>query len=43
MYEAKEVAEHKEWCDIELSANEQTRKEKTSAVELNMLRWTNWK
>ena len=26
-------AEHKGWCDTELSTNEQTRKEKTEAVE----------
>merc|ERR1711956_164175 len=26
-------AEHKGWCDAELSTNEQTRKEKTEAVE----------
>merc|ERR1719463_344697 len=31
--EANEEAEHKGWCDTELSTNEQTRKEKTSAVE----------
>merc|ERR1711966_125579 len=30
---ANEEAEHKGWCDTELSTNEQTRKEKTSAVE----------
>ena len=30
---AKEIAEHKGWCDVELSTNEQTRKEKTEAVE----------
>merc|ERR1719460_2819878 len=29
----KEEAEHKGWCDTELSTNEQTRKEKTSGVE----------
>jgi len=34
MEEANEEAEHKGWCDTELSTNEQTRKEKTSAVEL---------
>ena len=28
-----EEAEHKGWCDTELSTNEQTRKEKTEAVE----------
>jgi len=33
MEEANEEAEHKGWCDTELSTNEQTRKEKTSAVE----------
>merc|ERR1719253_1121398 len=33
MEEAKEEAEHKGWCDTELSTNEQTRKEKTDAVE----------
>ena len=26
-------AEHKGWCDTELSTNEQTRKEKTEAAE----------
>merc|ERR550537_811997 len=31
--EANEEAEHKGWCDTELSTNEQTRKEKTEAVE----------
>jgi len=31
--EANEEAEHKGWCDTELSTNEQTRKEKTQAVE----------
>jgi len=31
--EAAEEAEHKGWCDTELSTNEQTRKEKTEAVE----------
>jgi len=34
MEEANEEAEHKGWCDTELSTNEQTRKEKTQAVEL---------
>merc|ERR1719270_1840018 len=34
MAEANEEAEHKGWCDTELSTNEQTRKEKTEAVEL---------
>jgi len=33
MDEANEEAEHKGWCDTELSTNEQTRKEKTRAVE----------
>jgi len=33
MEEAAEEAEHKAWCDQELSSNEQTRKEKTAAVE----------
>merc|ERR1719271_2366646 len=33
MEEANEEAEHKGWCDTELSTNEQTRKEKTAAVE----------
>jgi septal ring factor EnvC (AmiA/AmiB activator) len=33
MEEANEEAEHKGWCDEELSTNEQTRKEKTDAVE----------
>jgi cell division septum initiation protein DivIVA len=33
MEEANEEAEHKGWCDTELSTNEQTCKEKTSAVE----------
>jgi len=32
--EAAEEAEHKAWCDEELSTNEQTRKEKTEAVEM---------
>eukprot|EP00972_Heterocapsa_arctica_P023673 3488373-Heterocapsa_arctica.AAC.1 len=31
MEEANEEAEHKGWCDTELSTNEQTRKEKTEA------------
>jgi len=34
MEEANEEAEHKGWCDTELSTNEQTRKEKTNAVEM---------
>merc|ERR1711933_113991 len=34
MEEANEEAEHKGWCDTELSTNEQTRKEKTDAVEM---------
>jgi len=33
MEEANEEAEHKGWCDTELSTNLQTRKEKTEAVE----------
>merc|ERR1719240_432825 len=33
MEEANEEAEHKGWCDTELSTNERTRKEKTAAVE----------
>merc|ERR1719326_2788288 len=33
MEEANEEAEHKGWCDEELATNEQTRKEKTDAVE----------
>merc|ERR1719450_680041 len=33
MEEANEEAEHKGWCDQELSTNAQTRKEKTMAVE----------
>merc|ERR1719392_485428 len=33
MEEANEEAEHKGWCDTELSTNEQTRKEKTAGVE----------
>jgi len=32
--EAAAEAEHKGWCDTELSTNEQTRKEKTEAVEM---------
>jgi len=31
--EANEEADHKGWCDTELSTNEQTRKEKTTYVE----------
>merc|ERR550514_2302927 len=34
MEEAAEEAEHKGWCDTELSTNEQTRKEKTESVEV---------
>merc|ERR1712113_1380805 len=34
MEEANEEAEHKGWCDTELATNEQTRKEKTEAVEV---------
>merc|ERR1719291_622138 len=34
MEEANDEAEHKGWCDTELSTNEQTRKEKTAAVEM---------
>merc|ERR1719231_2235166 len=34
MEEANEEAEHKGWCDTELSTNEQTRKEKTEAVDV---------
>merc|ERR1719271_1664798 len=34
MEEANEEAEHKGFCDKELSTNEQTRKEKTEAVEV---------
>merc|ERR1740122_287603 len=34
MEEANEETEHKGWCDTELSTNEQTRKEKTQAVEV---------
>merc|ERR1719378_1051390 len=33
MEEATEEATHKGWCDTELATNEQTRKEKTEAVE----------
>jgi len=33
MEEANSEAEHKGWCDQELSTNEQTRREKTEAVE----------
>jgi len=33
MEEANEEAEHKGWCDTELATNEQTRAEKTEAVE----------
>merc|ERR1719428_1815859 len=33
MEEANEEAEHKGWCDTELSTNEQTRKEKTNVVQ----------
>merc|ERR1719386_240437 len=33
MEEANEEADHKGWCDTELSTNEQTRKEKTELVE----------
>jgi len=33
MEEANEEAEHKGWCDTELSTNEQTRNEKTASVE----------
>merc|ERR1719393_624853 len=32
--EAAEEADHKAWCDTELAANEQTRKEKTDQVEM---------
>merc|ERR1719160_141998 len=32
--EAAAEAEHKGWCDTELSTNEQTRKEKTEQVEM---------
>merc|ERR1719436_338424 len=34
MEEANEEAEHKGWCDTELATNEQTRKEKTAAMEI---------
>merc|ERR1719512_398672 len=34
MEEANEEAEYKGWCDTELATNEQTRKEKTEAVEV---------
>merc|ERR1719281_1350828 len=34
MEEAAEEADHKAWCDTELAANEQTRKEKTDQVEM---------
>jgi len=34
MEEAAEEQEHKGWCDNELATNEQTRKEKTQAVEV---------
>jgi len=34
MEEANEEAEHKGWCDTELTTNEQTRKEKTESVEM---------
>jgi hypothetical protein len=34
MEEANEEAEHKGWCDTELSTNEQTRKEKTESVQM---------
>merc|ERR1719201_3188637 len=34
MEEANEEAEHKGWCDTELSTNEQTRYEKSSSVEI---------
>ena len=33
MEEAHDEAEHKRWSDTELSTNEQTHKEKTTAVE----------
>merc|ERR1719498_1236095 len=32
--EAASEADHKTWCDTELSSNEQTRREKTEAVEM---------
>jgi len=34
MEEANEEAEHKGWCDTELSTNAQTRKEKSETVEM---------
>merc|ERR1719160_722254 len=34
MEEANEEAEHKGWCDTEMSTNEQTRKQKTDGVEV---------
>jgi hypothetical protein len=34
MEEANEEAEHKGWCDTELTTNEQTRKEKTESVQM---------
>merc|ERR1712151_1179061 len=34
MEEANEEAEHKGWCDTWVATNEQTRKEKTEAVEV---------
>jgi len=34
MEEATDEAEHKGWCDTELSTNEHTRKEKTESVEM---------
>jgi len=34
MEEAGEEADHKQWCDGELATNEQTRKEKTDAIEV---------
>ena len=33
MEEAAEETEHKGWCDTELATNENTRREKTEAVE----------
>merc|ERR1719238_102000 len=33
MEQANEEADHKGWCDTELSTNEQTRREKSAAVE----------